>query len=212
MPVLAREPDTHTRAVGHLHEARALQMEKEGIHRIIDPEQFQAAPRERAGVDLPSARQRQPAAVGLLQPARGPRRRAINRHVESRGTAPGPSQHRFVVTGEKTPVRDAVEGPVRDEIFLKERPCGAIAGADEICCAADLPPVRDAAEQLASAERLVGPPGSQCRAGLPQRQQRRGMLICLPVGQVAEPGQNKRRRSGWCCNRRCGTDRLTWGL
>ncbi len=67
MAILAGKADTDARAVGHLHLTATLDMEEEGVHRVVDPEQLQTATRKRAGVDLRSARQRRPAAVDARQ-------------------------------------------------------------------------------------------------------------------------------------------------
>ena len=88
MAVLAGEADTDARAVGHLHLTATLDMEEEGIHRIVDPQQLQTAAGERPGLDLRPARQRRPAAVDARQsPPRFPaaRDRAAR---ESERTAP----------------------------------------------------------------------------------------------------------------------------
>ncbi|REJ86174.1 MAG: hypothetical protein DWQ30_00725 [Acidobacteria bacterium] len=204
MAVLPRvaHPDPPTAL--ELHLSRALDLQEEGVDRVVDPEQLEPTPAQRAGLDLLAAPVGQQRAAGPasgqrtalplfakglevdLHDVAGPR---VERHVVALAAAPAAAEERLVVAGEGAVTALAVAHLEGHEVGLEvlARQAFRVAGAEPGQRHAGCGPVRHLTARGQWPHLGVGRsrPQSAARAG--ERRQRLRDPVLGPARERLEP-------------------------
>jgi len=165
--VIAGIADSQDPAVIQAHPARTLDMKKEGVDGIGQPEPFQTLPSQGAGLDLGSAR-----------PGLGALRRRVERRAIARRRAQRPGIFRLEIAGENALGIAVHDDPVRLEPILEigARPRWGIGRG-----CAGRGPLAGGAGESAAAQRVAGGLAGQNAAGSSESGQRRPEVVRRPA-------------------------------
>src|SRR5690606_649930 len=202
MTVLTGVADPDDRTVVQLHLAGALDLQKELVDRIVDPEQLEAPLLERARFDVaPRIVRYELAAVDAavdgiagevrIEPPEVDAQQIVGRTIKRHRVAPAVGaravEQRFEIAGEQALWIAAIEHEVRAEALLQES-AGLLrraqGGARRV--RADPLPVADRAEHRLGAHRRLGIAPGELLARSVERAERFARVVGAPAGQLIE--------------------------
>ena len=117
--VLARKTDAKDRPVGQADAARALDLKKESLDRIVQPDQFKPPPGERAAFDFGAGQ------IGLIGQVV---RQGVERRLIRAALRAGAVQFGFVIAGEQRRVAIAGQNRLKRILEHRARRTGRVKG------------------------------------------------------------------------------------